>query len=324
MPETIKGDFELVDLHPRLASLQEEVLEGLRSRPRRLPPKLFYDKRGSELFEQITRLPEYYLTRTEIAILRRNVPSLASRIGSDVAIIELGSGSSTKVRILLEALDEPITYIPIDISREHLAESAGRINDDYPSVRVVAVCADYLDGLAIPETGSHRRRLLFFPGSTIGNFEPDEARRFLDDCSRALRRADLMIIGVDLVKKTSILDRAYDDSAGVTAEFNRNMLARLNRELAADFDLDAFAHVAWYNEAAGRIEMYLESIRDQTIHCAGESFELAAGERIHTENSYKYSVDAFHELLKETRFRPSEVWIDEGKLFSVHVLEVSG
>jgi dimethylhistidine N-methyltransferase len=317
--ERTRRAIEVIDLHPHISSFRDDVVAGLRMLQRRIPPKYFYDRRGSELFEEITELPEYYLTRTEIAILRARAGEIASAVGSDVDLIEFGSGSSAKVRILLDRLEGSTTYMPVDISRGYLVDAASALSDDYPELRVVAVCADYTD-LVLPPSSSSRPRLLFFPGSTVGNFEPAAAAAFFRQSSADLRPGDTMIVGVDLRKPTDLLDAAYNDSQGVTAAFNLNLLVRINRELGADFAVDHFDHVAFFDEDQGRIEMHLRSARDQTVRIAPEEFHFFAGETIHTENSYKYSIPDFHALLEGSRFRPLEVWTDQEEQFSVHLL----
>jgi len=310
---------EVIDLHPHISSFRDDVVAGLRARPRRIPPKYFYDRKGSELFEKITELPEYYLTRTEIAILRQRAGEIASSIGSDVDLVEFGSGSSAKVRILLDRLEGATTYMPVDISRGYLVDAASALSEDHPHLRIVAICADYTD-LVLPESSPSRRRMLFFPGSTIGNFEPAAAAAFFRHTGADLRPGDAMLVGVDLKKSPALLDAAYNDSQGVTAEFNLNLLVRINRELDSDFEVDRFDHVAFYNSDEGRIEMHLQSKVAQTVTLASEKFHFLPGETIHTENSYKYSIPDFHALVEGSRFRPSQVWTDDEQQFSVHLL----
>lgn len=302
-----------------------EILAGLCSTPKTLPCKLFYDAVGSELFERICELPEYYPTRTEIGILRGNIASIADRIGPGAMLIEYGSGASVKTRILLDHLREPAAYVPIDISREMLVETAHVLHASYPDLEILPVCADYTADYALPapaKPGAHP--VFFYPGSTIGNFEPAAAAAFLG-AMRAHIGADThggLLIGVDLRKDPAVLEAAYDDAAGVTAEFNLNVLARLNREHGADFDLKAFDHRALYNEVESRIEMYLVSREDQEVRVAGGTVEFAAGETICTEYSYKYGLADFAELATRAAFRVAEVWTDEDRLFSVQYLEI--
>ncbi len=313
----------LIDMHPRRDDFLAEVLAGLRKPQKEIPAKFFYDRRGSELFEEITRLPEYYLTRTEIAILDANAAAIVNRFGNSSVLVEFGSGSSTKVRILLDEMKGRGVYMPVDISKIYLLESAEAISDDYPEVTVVAVCADYTRQFAIPPAPEgFTRRNIFFPGSTVGNLEPPLAHRFFRQTARQLAPGDGMLIGVDLKKDPAILHAAYNDSRGTTAEFNLNVLRRINRELGSNFDLEQFEHHALYRGSNGRVEMHLRSRRDQKVAIGGQEISLVSGETIHTENSYKYSLEDFHGLVSGTGFRPVEFWMDERKMFSVHYLEV--
>ncbi len=314
--------IELIDLHPRRAGFLTEVVEGLSRPQKELSAKYFYDQRGSELFEAITRLPEYYLTRTEISILNENVAEIAELLGSRFALIEYGSGSSTKVRILLDHVGPETVYMPVDISEIHLRESAEALAVDYPHLQIIAVCADYTAQFEIPESTRYDKKVVFFPGSTIGNLEPASAHEFLRDTARALKAGDALLIGVDLRKDEQRLHAAYNDAAGVTAAFNRNILTHVNSELGAAFDENQFEHVAFYNAAEGRIEMHLRSLVEQSIVVGSTKFSFAAGETIHTENSYKYTVEGFHALLEGTDFRATKVWTDAEQLFSVHYLQV--
>lgn len=302
------------------SGLYEDVVRGLSRPQKRIPSKYFYDERGSELFEKITHLEEYYLTRTEKEILRVHVDEFARRLGPRAVIIEPGSGSSAKTRLLIDHCDKLYAYVPVDISRRFLLEQAENLKEEYPELRVEPVVADYTRPFELPvEPESHRRRLIFFPGSTVGNFKPDEARAFLESLGGLLKAGDAMLIGVDLVKERRILEKAYNDSEGVTAAFNKNLLHRINRELKADFDPGAFAHGAFYNEAENRIEMHLKSLRAQTVHINGCGFDFAKGETIHTENSYKYTPKSFEKIC-EGIFRVEKVWTDPEELFSVQFL----
>jgi dimethylhistidine N-methyltransferase len=308
-----------LDLAPGEESFRDAVLHGLARSRKAIPCKFFYDERGSALFERICRLPEYYLTRTEIAILEENADEIAAQMGAYSRIIEFGSGASHKARILLQALDRPIAYVAVDISREHLREAAGALAEDFPEVAVIAVCADYTSAFACPSLpGPTGKRVGFFPGSTIGNFEPEAVLRFLANCAHILGPGGEMLIGVDLKKEGRILDAAYNDRAGVTALFNLNLFERINRELDGDLDLDFFEHFAFYSESKGRIEIYIRSLADQQATIAGRRFDFAAGELIHTEYSYKYSVAEFRELAAGAGFRPVDTWTDRRELFSVH------
>ena len=310
------------DAHPRAADLREEVLAGLRRRPRAIPPKFFYDAEGSRLFDAITETPEYYPTRTEIGILKANCAAIAARVGAACLLVEPGSGSCEKVRLLLEGL-RPVAYVPLDISRDHLELASGRVAAEFPWLEVHAACADFTQLLELPFTAPDAPRVAFFPGSSIGNFDPAGAVAFLADVAALVGQGGNLLIGVDLKKDAAVLDAAYNDAQGVTAAFNLNLLARINRDLGADFDLATFRHHAFYNAALGRVEMHLLSQRRQTVHLAGESFDFEAGEGIHTENSYKYSIEEFQALARRAAFEPAEVWTDPARLFSVHLLTVA-
>ncbi|NKN33613.1 L-histidine N(alpha)-methyltransferase [Marichromatium bheemlicum] len=309
------------DAHPTPDDLRAEVLAGLSSTPKRLPPKLFYDAHGSQLFDAITELPEYYLTRTEIAILCDHGEEMADLLGRGRVLLELGSGSSLKIRTLLAAL-EPEVYVPIDISREHLRASAEALAEHFPTLAIHATCADYSVPFELPTEGDREGLAAFFPGSSIGNFEPEAARALLTRVAALVGIGGRLLVGVDLQKDRTTLERAYDDDQGVTAAFSLNVLTRLNRELGADFDLEQFVHRSFYNEALGRVETHLEALCEQRVRVAGEPFVLAAGERIHVENSYKYDIAGFHQLAAGAGFVPERVWTDPRRLFSVHCLRV--
>jgi L-histidine Nalpha-methyltransferase len=311
--------FAFYDLAPGEESFRDAVLKGLGRPHKAIPCKFFYDARGSALFEDICRLPEYYPTRTEIAILEENAGEIAAQMGPHCRIIEFGSGASRKARILLQALDRPAAYVPVDISRELLREAAAALAEDFPELPVVAVCADYTGPFPLPPLpGPSGKRVGFFPGSTIGNFEPEAATRFLANCARILGPGGEMLIGVDLKKDTRILEAAYNDRSGVTAAFNLNLLERINRELDGDLDLDLFEHFAFYNKTEGRVEIYIRSLADQHAAIAGQRIAFAAGELIHTEYSYKYTVPEFRALAAPAGFRPVDTWTDPAELFSVH------
>jgi dimethylhistidine N-methyltransferase len=295
------------------------TLTGLSSSPRAIPAKFLYDARGSALFDEICELPEYYLTRTETAILKRRAAEIGHRAGSGCALIEFGSGSSVKSRLLIEALPELALYAPIDISREHLDVTAARLRRDYPKLRVLPVCADFMG--SVPPIESSGRHLGFFPGSTIGNLLPLEATAFLRHARRLLGDDGALVLGVDLRKDPQRLHDAYNDSAGVTAAFTLNLLRRMNRELHANFDLAEFAHEAFYDEAGGRIEIYVRSLRDQCVSIGGRRFDFAKGERIHTEYSYKYDTAALLALAESGGFRVTETWTDAERLFAVVYME---
>jgi dimethylhistidine N-methyltransferase len=306
------------DLKPDADAFREDVLRGL-SRPQKtVPPKYFYDARGSELFEAICGLPEYYPTRTEMAMTRRHAQEMAECAGAGCVLIEFGAGSALKTRVLVRAL-APAAYVAIDIAREQLAAAAARLARDFPRLRVAAVCADYSRPLVLPEVGAGRR-VVYFPGSTIGNFTVPEARDFLRQALALAGAGGGMLVGVDLKKDPERLRAAYDDAQGVTAAFNLNLLARINRELDADFDLAAFRHHARYDAALGRIEMHLVSVRAQSVRVGGRVFAFREGETIHTENSYKYGVEQFQRLAREAGFEPRRCWTDPERLFSIHYL----
>ena len=308
------------DLAPE-QGIRDEVLDGLRHTPKELPPKLFYDERGSQLFDQICELEEYYPTRTEMAIMSAHADEMAALIGPDSLLVEYGSGSSLKTRILLDHLVAPSGYVPIDISREHLLRSAERLAAAYPEIEILPVWADYTAGLTLPRpTQTMARAVAYFPGSTIGNCHPHEAVRLLRQIAELVGPGGALLIGVDLQKDRATLERAYNDRAGVTAAFNLNMLARINRELGADFALDQFRHRALYNEQLHRIEMHLVSQHTQLVDIDSVRVAFEAGERILTECSYKYSLESFGALARVGGFEVTHVWTDPRRLFSVQYL----
>ena len=278
--------FAFHELHPDTGSFLDDVIAGLSRLRKALPPKYFYDERGCELFEAICKTPEYYLTRTETALMQQMAGEMARRLGPRCAVIEHGSGSGSKTRILLEAL-QPVAYLPIDIARDQLKVTAAGIARDFPGLPVVAVCADYSRPLALPGIDRHgaRRKVVYFPGSTIGNFTPAEAAGFLGNVRRLVGPGGGMLVGVDLRKDAARLNAAYNDKRGITAKFNLNLLARINRELGANFDLAAFRHQAFYNEPLGRIEMHLLSLGNQQVSIGNNAIRIRAGETLHTENS---------------------------------------
>ena len=306
---------------PDKADILRELLDGLRKQEKSLPSKLFYDELGSELFEQITRLDEYYLTRTEAEIFTDRIDEIIGHLGSDVTLIEFGSGNSQKTRILLDHLPDPVGYVPIDISQEKLTETATAIAAAYPGLNVLPIWADYTRDLELPPIGASRKAA-FFPGSSIGNFYPEEAEAFMKRVAELVGEGGGLLIGVDLKKDERILNLAYNDAEGVTAAFNLNMLAHLNREFGANFQLDNFRHHAAYNEALGRIEMYLVSLEDQAVSLDDAEFALKRDESILTEVSYKYSVEEFERLAEAGGFQVRDVWTDSHRLFSVQCLEV--
>jgi dimethylhistidine N-methyltransferase len=301
-----------------------DVTAGLGATPKRLPAKYFYDKAGSRLFEQITTLPEYYPTRTELTILEAKGHEMAALVPPGAGLVEFGSGPTVKARILLRARPELFAYVPVDISAEFLDEEATRLRHDFPDIAVLPIAADFTRPFDLPGALEQRPRVGFFPGSTIGNFEPREATAFLRNAAQILGSGATLIVGVDLVKDKKVLYDAYNDAAGVTAKFNLNLLARINRELGADFDLAHFEHHAIYNCELRRIEMHLASRKAHKVRVCGRSIEFRAGETIHTENSYKYTIDGFAALARGAGWSTRAVWTDERKYFSVHALAIEG
>lgn len=321
-----QSGFVFHDLHPDAGSFLDEVIAGL-TRPRKaLAPKYFYDERGCALFEAICETPEYYLTRAETALMRQQAGAMARRLGPRCTVIEFGSGSGRKTRILIEALEalEPVAYVAVDIARDQLRATAAEFARDFPQLDVVAVCADYARPVALPdlETTGARRRVVYFPGSTIGNFTPEDAAGFLGNVRELVGPGGGLLVGVDLKKSPARLNAAYNDKDGVTAAFNLNLLRRINRELGADFDLAAFRHQAFYNEPLGRVEMHLLSLKDQQVTIRGRAIPFSGGETIHTENSCKYTIPGFQALARECGFEPVECWTDAERLFGVHYLVV--
>jgi dimethylhistidine N-methyltransferase len=307
------------DFHPPLSDFQAEILAGLNSRQKYIAPKYFYDAEGSKLFDRICELPEYYLTRTEIGLLEHYGEQIAGEIGPDAVLFELGSGSSRKIRLLLDAL-WPASYVPIDISKNHLFHAAHDLARDYPWLEIHAICADYAACWNVPSCLQGKRRIAFFPGSSIGNLTAEEARGLLERIARLVGKGGGLLIGVDLIKGIDVLEAAYNDRQKVTAAFNKNLLVRINRELHADFQVDRFEHFAFYNRDFDRIEMHLVSRQEQFIRVADKTIRVDAGESIHTENSHKYSIASFHRLAQRTGFRSDKVWVDSEGLFSIHYL----
>jgi L-histidine Nalpha-methyltransferase len=297
---------------------RKDLLEGLQQHPKRIAAKYFYDDEGSRLFERITDLAEYYPTRTEIAILKANAAEIAGLIGADTELVEFGAGSLRKVRILLDALRTPKSYVPIDIAGDFLMDTAQALEAEYKHLRVNPVVADFTRPIVLEAIDGRRAGVLM--GSTIGNFRRPEAVNLLRNMRQSLSGGGLLI-GADLVKEPSILHAAYNDSEGVTAAFNKNLLARANRELDANFDLDAFAHYALYNPIAQRVEMYLVSMARQRVHVAGQTIAFDHGEAIYTEDSHKYTLAGFRTLAMEAGYVPRAIWTDEARLFSVQWLE---
>ena len=297
-----------------------DVIAGLTARPKRLSPKYFYDETGARLFEDITLLPEYYPTRAELSILRDNAAAIARLVPEGAALVEFGSGSSVKARILLSAAPKIAAYVPVDISSEMLTQEADEVRRDFPHLKVLPVEADFTKPFRLPASVTGQPLIGFFPGSTIGNFEPHEASSFLRHARQILGVGSTLIIGLDLVKDAAVLNAAYNDAAGITAKFNLNMLTRINRELDANFDLTGFCHQAFYNSERHRIEMHLASKKRQKVRVAGRLIDFRAGETIHTENSYKYTLESFAALARGSGWASSAVWTDDNKYFSVQVL----
>ncbi len=310
---------------PRSREFLRDVLAGLSRPDKHLPCKYFYDERGSQLFELICELPEYYPTRCELAILEAHAGAMADCLGPGLVLVEYGSGSSRKTRLLLDRLARPRAYVPVDISREHLLASARRLAADYPTLAVVPLCSDFTQSFRLPASvPAAGRRAVYFSGSTIGNFGPTEAVALLRRIAELVGPGGGLLIGADLKKDRAILEPAYDDAQGVTAAFNLNLLARINRELAGDFVLDRFRHRAFYNEPHGRIEMHLVSLEAQTVRVADQSFRLARDETICTEYSHKYSLADFAELARAAGLQVHAVWTDPAGLFSVQYATSSG
>jgi L-histidine Nalpha-methyltransferase len=323
----LSGRGRVSPVRPEIADI---ALRGLQAKPKTLPATLFYDAEGCRLFGEITRLPEYYVTRTELALLAEIAPELGAILPEHAALVEYGASDETKARLLLAALRHPATYVPIDVAASALDALEARLRRSMPNLAVFPIAADFLEPLPLPD-GLGPRGLTtngrgstpiigFFPGSTIGNFEPATARRFLLQVRATLGPKAQFLVGVDLRKDPSILIPAYDDKAGITAAFNRNMLVRLNREAAADFDPASFAHRAVWNDAESRIEMHLISLRNQVAHVVGHPVHFARGESIHTENSYKHTPESFAALARSSGWSAEAMWTDPQELFSIHLL----
>ena len=305
-------------------SFREEVLFGLSKSPRRLPYKFFYDEQGAQLFRQICDLPEYYITRTEIEILRLQGSEIAAALGPEIELIGLGTGAGTKTRILLEELREPRVYVPIDISKEQLEKSTERFRKMFPKLQILPVAADYLEPFELPlPRALSSRSVIYFPGSTIGNFEPDAAGEFLNRLVDLAGDGGGLLVGVDLQKDRHVIEAAYNDNAGVTAKFNKNLLARINRELGSDFNLAHWQHYAVYNPAEGRIEIYLLSEIDQAVKIGDRTFQFRAGEKILTEYSYKHTIGGFITLARQAGFDFQQVWTDDNRWFGVFYFTVA-
>ena len=301
-----------------------DVIEGLSQNPKTLKPKYFYDNRGAQLFTEICTTPEYYPTRTEIEILNQNAEDIASQIGDNTALIEYGSGALEKIKILLNFLNEPVGLIPVDISEDQLFASAKNLENLYPDLEILPVAADFTKPIPIPGF-SHppKKHVAFFPGSTIGNFEPDLAIQFLEGVTKTIGLDGLLLIGLDLKKDIETLLAAYDDQRGITSSFNKNLLSRITDELGGNFNLDTFEHVARYNENKGRIEMHLKSTTEQTVSINKELFEFLEGETIHTENCYKFTKESFTAMSSKAGLYPVKTWTDDQNLFAVMLLRTT-
>jgi dimethylhistidine N-methyltransferase len=320
LPQHIESLQRLHDFGPPLDTFREEVLQGLQKSRKELPSKFFYDEVGSELFEQICELDEYYLTRTELGIMQENLSEIASLLGPGCQLIEYGSGSSTKTRKLLDALPDLAAYVPIDISKAYLVQSATALESAYPELEVLPVCADYTGDFEIPvPVHPVSRRIAYYPGSTIGNFDLEPAKTFLKQIARTCQGGGL-VIGVDLKKDFNILHRAYNDQQGITAQFNKHLLARINQELDADFRMSQFGHYAFYNPGESRIEMHLVSLKSQVVHIGKIEVSFKLGESIWTESSYKYTLEEFAHLAKTAGWNVEQVWTDPREFFSIHYL----
>ncbi len=303
---------------------RDEVLAGLSMSPRQLSCKFFYDEQGAKLFQQICNLSEYYITRTELEILRSHAAEMAEALGPQIELIGLGTGAGTKTRILLEELERPAVYVPIDISKEQLEKSSARFRKMFPNLQILPVAADYIEPFELPLPRKlSSRSVVYFPGSTIGNFEPDDASEFLSRLVEMIGEDGGLLIGVDLQKDRQVIESAYNDRAGVTAKFNKNLLARINRELEGDFDLAHWQHYAIYNSAEGRVEIFLISETNQTVRIGDHSFQFRAGEKILTEYSYKHTIGGFTMLARQAGFEFQRVWTDDNQWFGVFYFAVA-
>lgn len=319
--QSAENNIYFYDFHPQQENFKDEVISGMEKIPRTLAPKFFYDETGSKLFDEICETSEYYPTRTEIKILEDNIDEIKDCLGENCLIIEPGSGSCKKVRVLLDAVN-PKAYMPLDISKDYLCIAAEEVAAEYPELEVHAACVDYTIPFPLPPFQENARKVAFFPGSSIGNFDPEHAISFLRNLATLLQPDGGLLIGVDLKKDANILNAAYNDKKGITAAFNQNLLARIANELDADIDINKFRHKAFYNEALGRVEMHLVSNENHTVSIDDNVFQFKKNESIHTENSYKYTIEEFQSLAKKAGFYPVKVWTDENALFSVHYFEI--
>jgi dimethylhistidine N-methyltransferase len=321
MPQPL-GKESLPGISPESHLLESELMVGLTESPKRINPKFFYDEYGSQLFEEITRLPEYYPTRTEMALLESYKKEIAQTIGPGQVLLEPGAGNCKKVRLLLPAL-RPACFVPIDLSREYLFSAAEQLREEFPAIEILPVVDDMGAKVALPERFDDLPRTVFYPGSTIGNYQPDEAVVFLKHVREVIGEHGGLLVGVDLQKDPAVLHRAYNDTKGITALFNLNILNHINRLISADFDVSLFEHVAFYNERECRIEMHLESTVDQMVSAGGETLHFKAGERLLTEYSYKYTLEGFAGLAEQAGLVSVRNWVDKNGLFSLQYYRVA-
>ena len=319
MSDSHSQRYQFFDQHPEILNFRADILQGLSSPEPYISPKYFYDEAGSRLFEEICNCDEYYPTRTEVSIIRDNIDDIVEILGKDCLLIEPGSGDSYKVRLLLDAL-RPVAYLPIDISKRYLQDEAKKLAAEFTWLNVHAICADFTGKLELPYHVETTNKVAFFPGSTIGNFVPEQAVKVLEEIKVMVGEAGGLLVGVDLQKDAEILNAAYDDKSGYTAAFNKNLLVRINRELGADFKPDQFRHHAFYNQAEHRIEMHLVSTQDQQVEIDGQVFQFDRDRSILTEYSHKYSVALFQQLADQAGFKVVKTWVDKDRLFSVHYL----
>ena len=311
--------YQFFDQHPEIADFRADIIQGLSAAEPYISPKYFYDEAGSRLFEEICNSDEYYPTRTEVGIIRDNIDDIVEVLGKDCLLIEPGSGDSYKVRLLLDAL-RPIAYLPIDISKRYLQDEAQRLAAEFTWLNVHAICADFTGKLELPYHVESTNKVAFFPGSTIGNFVPGQAIKVLEEIKLMVGDDGGLLIGVDLQKDTDILNAAYNDKSGYTAAFNKNLLARINRELGANFNVEQFQHQAFFNGDEHRIEMHLVSTQDQKVIIDGQNFQFKKDQSILTEYSHKYSIESFQQLAEQAGFKSVKTWVDKDQLFSVHYL----
>lgn len=316
-----KGSVQFHNFHPAEADLYDDIVAGFEHNPRSIPPKYFYDQAGSQLFDQITQTKDYYPTRTECSILSDNKKDIISRLPKNCILIEPGGGSCSKVQIFLNEL-QPSVFIPMDISETHLKLSSEALATEFPWLTIHALCNDFTVEISVPDEIPVEDRVVFFPGSSIGNFHPDAAVEYMQKLATLIGVGGQFLIGVDLKKEKHILERAYNDTEDVTSDFNLNLLTRINRELKADFDLEGWQHYAYYNDDEGRIEMHLRSLFEQIVKIKDHEYYFDENECIHTENSYKYSIEEFQLLASKAGFNSDKVWVDENNLFSVHLFSV--